>query len=226
MVPSLSNDPETFPVRFYSKTNSAPDRRGRNLSTILSWSDDELEFCHDYIQNLFPLPERSPINPSAPVIDRRTFEAFRSNHELRGRLRESLDRILRFYGFEMQATISGQVLVTKGPNFLKAAGKWVTRFDHNHLRITRIIRSCRVLGLEEEAITFFQALTDVYEDKGSVSPRSVQFWARAAKRPLFLAPEDDEDLGQGARFLYEFEKERVNDVESNEGQGRQNGPRE
>ena len=44
------------------------DHRGRLLSHILGFSLDELEFHHDYIQWLFPLPEPSGANPSAPLL--------------------------------------------------------------------------------------------------------------------------------------------------------------
>lgn len=87
---------------------------------------------------------------------------------------------------------------------------WVHRFDHNHLRITRIIRSLRVLGLEEEAIAFFQALKSIQE-ASNISPKSLNYWSRAAFRPLYIAPDvdsDDEDGVRGPKFLRDFEKKR------------------
>ena len=60
---------------------------------------------------------------------------------------------------------------------------------------------------------FFEALKGVYEG-GRISEKSMMFWTRAVERPLFLAPEDEGDEGEGADFLYEFEESRE-EIESN-----------
>ena len=212
--------PEPFIVRFYDPNIQAKDRRGRTRSSILAWSDDELEYHHDYIQLLFPLPEGSPFNPSAPVIDEATFNAFRSRLELQTQLRASLQRMLRFYGFQFASETadggdSQTLQVVEGLNYPEASRNWVRRFNHNHLRITRILRSLRVLGLENEALEFFKALKRVYED-GKIGQKSMMFWTRAIERPLYLAPEDDDDDG-GCQFLYEFEsgKEESSEITPN-----------
>jgi hypothetical protein len=59
-----ANDPI---LGFYSGVE--PDHRGRYLHEIQKWPDDQLESVHDYIQWLFPLPERSGFNVSAPVLN-------------------------------------------------------------------------------------------------------------------------------------------------------------
>ncbi|KAL8725657.1 MAG: hypothetical protein Q9166_007234 [cf. Caloplaca sp. 2 TL-2023] len=208
-----------FPIRFYSPTSPTPDSRDRTLTSILAWPDSTLESSHDYIQNLFPLPERSPINPSAPVIDEKTFTTFRSSQELQEQLRMSLKRMLKFYGFELVEVKSSNgeengeentFNVQPAQNFKTVSRNWFTRFDHNHLRITRIVRSCRVLGLEDEAASFHDALVKVSQERpGVISKKSLMFWRRAAERPLYLAPEDDEDWGRGKEWLYRFEEEKT-----------------
>ena len=202
--------PLPFPVRFYSRTAPAPDSRGRTLKSILSWPDSALESSHDYIQNLFPLPEPSLINPSAPTINEQTFKLFRSSPQLRSQLRTSLRRMLKFYGFTLLIDEGedndgySSCEVIRAQNFTSASRNWITRFDHNHLRITRIIRCCRVLGLEDEAEAFYEALLDVAGERGGViSQKSVMFWRRAAERPLDVAPEDGDGEGgrQGLEWL-------------------------
>lgn len=198
-------------VRFYDPQIAAPDSQSRTLNQILQWSDDRLEYSHDYIQWVFPLPERSPIAPSTPVIDRQTFLDFRSRPELADRLRDAFKRICRFYGFELRGPDQrGGFQVERLPEaeFRARSRVWVARSSHNHLRITRIIRSLRVLGLEGEAKAFFEAMEDVYEDTGKIGERSLMFWRRAMERPLHLAPEDEEDDGTRRGFLYDYEKER------------------
>ena len=64
-------------LRFYRLEGT--DARGRTLSEIWSWDADRLEGVHDYIQWLFPLPEASAFNPSAPLLTDATLEAFRAD---------------------------------------------------------------------------------------------------------------------------------------------------
>ncbi|MCJ1483736.1 hypothetical protein MMC06_003904 [Schaereria dolodes] len=199
-------------ISFYDPVSAATDSKRRTLSSILAWDDSKLECCHDYIQILFPLPERSPFNITAPIIDQETFDTFRSRPELRGRMKTSFARMLSFYGFEMEDGDEG-MNIFPAPHFLEASKNWVTRFDHNHLRITRIIRSLRVLGLENEAEAFFAVLKRVYNaQRGRINQRSFMFWTRAAQRPLYLTPDDEEDEGDGQDFLYEYEKMRTRET--------------
>lgn len=106
----------------------------------------------------------------------------------------------------------------KGANWDSHCGHWDVRFDHNHLRITRIIRSLRVLGLENEAQAFYGALQQTTR---RVSTRSREYWRRAAERTLNLRPDledgqidNDNDLSVGPKFLREFEELQKHIAES------------
>lgn len=85
-------------VLFFEGTKG--DYRNRKLSNILQWSDDDLEASHDYIQTLFPLPEASGLMWNAPIVDRKVFDAFRSDPKLRAKLHVVLTRMLSFYGLK------------------------------------------------------------------------------------------------------------------------------
>ena len=178
---TMSSAPSPTPllVRFYDPTNPAPDPKGRTVSSILALPDTELEYRHDYIQLLFPLPEASAFHASAPIIDSATFTAFRTRPELQSQLTKSLTRMLHFYGFEASRSQAGDsnVDIVRGDNFKRASKNWVKRFNHNHLRITRIIRCLRVLGLEEHAAGFFRVLRSVYNDgRSGIGGKSMMFW--------------------------------------------------
>lgn len=66
-----------------------------------------------------------------------------------------------------------------------------------------------MLGLEDEAKAFHNALN---ECQTRVSPRSREYWRRAAERVLNLRPDleihDEDDTTIGPMFLREFEAER------------------
>ncbi|KAI0475557.1 hypothetical protein GGR56DRAFT_646404, partial [Xylariaceae sp. FL0804] len=128
--------------------------------------------------------------------------------------------MLAFYGFrlagveerererEHTTTTTNITVVPTEQLLLAAAGgsassssavakRWVCPVDHNHLRITRMLRSLRVLGLRAEAAAFFAALRRVYDASTAaeggwgdgISGRSMGFWERAATLPLHMAPD-------------------------------------
>jgi hypothetical protein len=151
---------------------------GWRMDEILAWPDTEIEGVHDFIQWLFPLPEKSMANPFAPVLDKPTISAFHHEAKLQEALRTSLGRMLTFYGFVPKAEA-----IVPAADFEVRAQNWLTPANHNHLRLTRMIRSLRVLGLESEAQALWNALQDVYasdEGKNSISERTYKFWTRAA----------------------------------------------
>lgn len=210
-------------VNFYDPSVRGVDFRGRSLNDILVYSDIKLEQSHNYIQVLFPLPEGSPFNLSAPVIDKATFDTFRQRPDLRASVREAFSRMLSFYGFDLcnvsvasPRSDKGITNVVPNNNAEFRFRNWVVRFNHNHLRITRIIRSLRVLGLEDEAIAFFDALKKLNRTRpGRIGSTPMMYWTRAAKRPLNIAPDEDDEgdeesedgaIAIGPAFLREFEK--------------------
>ncbi|KAH9869954.1 hypothetical protein J1614_006875 [Plenodomus biglobosus] len=82
--------------------------------------------------------------------------------------------------------------IIRGPKWRKNSTNWCVRFDHNHLRITRILRCLRVMGLQTECDAFYKALQEVFADPAvPISDRSMMYWTHAVQRPLYIAPDDD-----------------------------------
>jgi hypothetical protein len=165
-------------VAFYE--GSASDDRGRSLGEILQFDDDRIEHVHDFIQWLFPLPERSRAQPTAPILDDAAIDAFRTRPELRVALRRSLDRMLAFYGF----TWSGERIV-KSPMFQKRAD-WLSPGNHNHLRLTRMLRSLNLLAEREAALALFAILSEIYDEerrtgRNRISQTSFRYWSAAVE---------------------------------------------
>ena len=168
-------------TRFFA---GGEDDQGRTFDEILGWEDARLEMVHDYIQWIFPLPERSGANPWAPVLDAETIAEIRGSAEMQERLRAGFLRMLVFYGFALKGgAVSG------GPRFAAASRNWLHAGNHNHLRLTRMMRSLRVLGLEREARTLWEALRSLYESESAAGRRTITaetfaFWRQAATAPL------------------------------------------
>ncbi len=163
-------------LEFYR--GAAPDHRGRYLSEMLPWADSDLEYTHDYIQSLFPTFERSAFQPCVPILTTEVATAFSGDADLKRRLGESFDRMLRFYGFMIDS--ADGLRIVDAPNFLERAKVWLTPRNHNHLRITRILKSLTALGLREKAQAFLMHLDHLYEQspavRAAVEPRTLEFW--------------------------------------------------
>jgi len=118
------------------------DHRHRTLAEILAWDDSALERTHDYIQWLFPLPEASRFSLDAPVLNAAAARFIGSNAKARRNLLAARDRMLDFY---------------------QGNRHWLVPFDHNHLRITRIIRCLALCLGEEEARGFHEIIMQLVE---------------------------------------------------------------
>ncbi|KAK6068612.1 hypothetical protein SCUP515_09464 [Seiridium cupressi] len=203
-------------VEFYDLRNT--DSRGRRLEQILDWDDERLEMSHDYIQTLFPLPEGS-LFANAPIIDEEAYLYWRQHSGLSGNLRRVFDRMAAFYGFNVKwEQVEGgrwKAQISEKQDARTNLRRWVTRMDHNHLRITRIIRSLRVLGLEEVAEAFHEALNEVCEKYGRVGDNSRKYWRRALELPLHIAPD-----GTEVDWLekYEAEDEQLQESQASNGE--------
>lgn len=135
------------------------DARGRTLFDVLGFSDDSLERTHDYIQWLFPLTEPSQAEPDSPVLSDADVEAIRNSSMALVALSAGADRMMAFYN---------------------RTNHWMGPADHNHLRITRIIRSLRLLRGGAEADAFRDFILDrVRERRAPVSARAKGYWMTA-----------------------------------------------
>ncbi|KAF2763690.1 hypothetical protein EJ03DRAFT_332508 [Teratosphaeria nubilosa] len=160
--PPMATSPHPI-VAFFHGTISAPFdpiNPRTTLNDVLLWDDATLEDRHDYIQHLFPLPEPSTVNPRAPIITMEVRDAFVADPGLRSRLLEASNRMFRFYCLDdipetpndspskdehyyaTRATIED----TRSPFVQAMRAKIAKHHDHNHLRLTRMIRCLRVLA--------------------------------------------------------------------------------
>nr|OQO19574.1 hypothetical protein B0A51_15091 [Rachicladosporium sp. CCFEE 5018] len=202
--PSSSIDASSpFLLRFFSLTHHSPDPSNRTLPQILAWPDTRLESSHDYIQLLFPLPEHSAF-ASVPIVTQQIAEAFAASDELRVELGRAFGRMMVFYGLKVIVSSTGTTVVTATERVHTSPSRWLSRFNHNHLRITRIIRSLRVLGCGDEAAAFWRFLLESDDVKKAVSARSLMYWKRAAERELHLPPDEDDDEAEGVKWLRDW----------------------
>lgn len=140
-----------------------------------------MEVTHDYIQCSSPWPEPSGFN-AAPVLNRESIQEFRTRPDLQDKLRVSFLRMINFYGLEVRS--GERTTVNRAQNFATKATVWVSPGNHNHLRITRILRCLSVLGLEAEAKAFFDCLVEICEGEqnepmSAISDETMLYWREA-----------------------------------------------
>lgn len=164
----------TCPIAaFYA--GRAPDYLGRTLADIRGFDHERMEDDHSYIQVLFPNDVRSPVTPHAPTVTPATVAAFAADGGLRAELAASLDQMLDFYGLEF-----ADGSVRRRPTFAARGRVWLTPGNHNHLRVTRILKCLTALGLADRAEALRAELLRVAADfPDRVTPRTVGFWQSA-----------------------------------------------
>lgn len=147
-------------ISFY--LNEGADSRGRYFRDIVAWEDpNEWEKCHDFIQWVFPLPEASRFNPDAPLLDPDTLEVFRSSQGIQINAGKAYIFAQRFLWQQKETS-------------------WLKEGDHNHLRITRIIRFFNLIGFEKAARHVYNNVVQLASTRpGVVSETTLDFWALA-----------------------------------------------
>ena len=113
---------------------------GRNklsFDEIVKLPPDRLEKCHDYIQWLFPLPEDSKFMKDAPKLDESTAKVLAKDYSMR--VFEAVKVMMKFWGIHLN-------LNSKDKPSVDPDQYWMKPDDHNHFRISRILRFLTLLS--------------------------------------------------------------------------------
>ncbi|MEP6590597.1 MAG: opioid growth factor receptor-related protein [Gemmatimonadota bacterium] len=160
-------------VAFYR--HQGTDHAGRLLRQVWEFSHEDLERRHDFIQWLFPLPEPSGVLPQAPRLTQEAIDAFAADESLRDNLRHLRDIMLGFYGFNGQ-----DGALVPAPDSVARRAVWLTRGNHNLLRLTRMLRSLTLLDEVQSARTLLAALEAIAAEQSEVvGATTLGYWRRA-----------------------------------------------
>ncbi len=153
------------------------DSEGRSLGKILSYSDNELEGSHDVVQWLFPLNETSNFNADAPILTDDDITHFKRSGELQDNFENAYWRFMKFLGFQMGKELG---ILDYRENFSERAKVVWAEFNHNMLRITRILKSCKLLGHDEKADMLYAKCKEIYESgKYNIPAETFKYWTEA-----------------------------------------------
>ena len=126
---------------------------------LLQQTDQQAERTHDYIQWLFPLDEPSRSINGVPVLTELEIDEIRQSSLAQINLAKSARWFL---------------------GFLERNDHWITKYNHNHLRITRVIKSLRLLTSDEAADEFRDKVFGYLGDEVNlIDAKARSFWNSA-----------------------------------------------
>ena len=140
-------------------THRGKDFKGKTLKDIWSFSDQEIENTHDFVQIIFPLNK-----PSQSVFHGYFLDTDELVNKLKNntQVKESILKSSKWFF-----------------SFLQRNMYWNRSHDHNHLRITRVIESLRLLVSDEEANTFYTNVLELINDNNKINTTALNFWKNA-----------------------------------------------
>ena len=94
--------------------------------------------------------------PGVPTLSAEDVEAIRTSEVARPNLEKSAEWYL---------------------GFLQRNDHWIKAYDHNHLRITRVIKSLGLLTSVEASTSFLDSVFDIAGDRiQSIDQNAISFW--------------------------------------------------
>ncbi|WP_213684973.1 ADP-ribosylglycohydrolase family protein [Roseicyclus sp.] len=128
---------------------------GHRRADLLTLTDADFERHHGFIQWAFPTPEKSYNNFSAPLLDLGTAIWLAEDGE-------SIDFLER--------------MTVRFLQFLRDNNHWRSSYNHNHLRITRVMNSLRILHSWDLAQWFHEQVINLAGDSYEQMTRPRLFW--------------------------------------------------
>jgi len=122
------------------------------------------------------MPEAGRFNGFAPRLFDIEREAFQGDSALREQQRVSLDVMLSFLGLTRDG-----LTITAQPSLSIRDHIWLKAGGHNHLRISRMIRSLALCHQYDLARALQEAVIRIGTEQGIVSNTSIQYWSEAHK---------------------------------------------
>ena len=86
----------------------------------------------------------------------------------------------RFTGWNARQGENAEIVIAKSAEYLSRKREWIERFNHNYLRLTRILTSLTELGLKNYALALFKCLDELYnEETASIGLETYTYWKKA-----------------------------------------------
>jgi len=128
----------------------------RYLKDIWTMSDEQIEDTHNFIQWVFPLNERSNEVPESPILTNEEIISIKKSETAQKNIKKSTEWFLEF---------------------LTRNSYWICQINHNHLRITRAIKSLRLIHSNEEAEKFKNSIMNLIKgNEKKINLTTLEYW--------------------------------------------------
>lgn len=135
----------------------------------LGFMDDDWEQCHDFIQWIFPNKEPSQFNDKAPILTEEDIKSFKECELLRFNVALLTNRFMFFLGYRY--LFSGRYSIFNRERIRRR----VIEYNHNQLRITRLIKFLNVIEMDDLAAMVFKAVIV----QPGINETTIKFWSEA-----------------------------------------------
>ena len=142
------------------------DDKGRTIDNILHWSNIRLEISHNYIQRVFPTDESSKHDRIFEPATRDDILSISLNEKAKDNIRKMYLKMLLLWKLD-------------GENYktIKMYRYWNQENNHNHLRMTRILKCFRLIEMNDELKDFSNRLIFLLEHNGlKISKKTEELW--------------------------------------------------
>ena len=160
LISIVNNDPQIIDIGFF--LNNETNSNGVSFNDIQLYTLEELEKKHDYIQWIFPLLEPSQFHKNSPIVSQELVDVLKHDTIFKRNMHKSFDLMKFFYCNTTH---------------------WMKENDHNLLRITRIIKSLSLFGLDGLAEQFFDMISIICANNNFQIPKKTsEFWIDALNK--------------------------------------------
>lgn len=158
-------------IGFYN--GHIPNSQGHFFEEIMGWSHGFMEADHDWVQWVFPTNEPSQFSWEAPLLSRKESELFSVDIYLQKKAIRAFEKMLGFLGLSL---VDGVVDYLAPTPERPSPQHVLSFFNHNMLRITRVLKSMRMMGLPGHSNALYQVLM---ERKDQFSQNTLSYWEGA-----------------------------------------------
>lgn len=159
------NLPKEYDIKAFLE-GTGEDDFGRTYNDILNYSERELEQKHNYIQRIFPTNTLSMYSPCIILSEEEAKQM--TNDKIKKNMIKAYEKMMCFYGFN--------------PRNDDKIKKWVYTGSHNYKRITRIIISLSIFGLQKETEELMNYLSELYSNyPKQIGNKTFSYWENAYK---------------------------------------------
>lgn len=125
----------------------------------MQYEYEQFEGDHAWIQWILPTKEPSAFNPDAPLLTDEDIILFKSDPVIVENYMYAIYRVMDFYGMTV---FKGEAIWQEAGNH-KNPRWWLESFNHNFLRMTRLLVSLRHMGYDDLALSIFALLEEYRE---------------------------------------------------------------